>query len=227
MARVFQDGWCETHFWTCRWAINRSIVGSVTVFLLFHQCKVGRVVAHVGEDHSLLVIVFAENFVVTQKETISYAESGTNNCQVTVYFSATTTRYIPVIALLAGETFQMVNICPGSHDHFESRDHFVASTTIPSCAKKSAKKKWSYILTRPLAMNLKRFKIAFQCWTRELRQKWDRIEIKLRYWDKKRDKLSKWAKTIETELRKIETKLRRAFVASTSCCTFKMSFTSK
>ena len=48
---------------------------------------------------------------------------------------------VPVIALLAGEALQVVDICSGSHHHFKSRNNFIASAAIPSCTKKPKKQK--------------------------------------------------------------------------------------
>lgn len=44
---------------------------------------------------------------------------------------------LPVIALLASKTFQMINIVSSAHHHFERGDHFVARGAHTSVAKQS------------------------------------------------------------------------------------------
>lgn len=46
---------------------------------------------------------------------------------------------LPVITLLARETFQVVDVGLCSHHHFESWDHFVTCTAIPSGSKEPGK----------------------------------------------------------------------------------------
>lgn len=60
----------------------------------------------VVKGETFFVVVLAEDLVVEQVETISHAE--------------------PVIALLAGEAFQVVHIPPCTHHHFECWDGLVA-----------------------------------------------------------------------------------------------------
>lgn len=38
--------------------------------------------------------------------------------------------YAPVVALLTGETLQMVHVTLGTHDHLKGRYHFVAGRTV-------------------------------------------------------------------------------------------------
>lgn len=107
-------------FWT-RWAISRSIVTSV---VLLHLMRSGQVcpaasrrgvVGQVGKNHALFIIILAEDLVVTKEKAIANAK--------------------PVITLLARETFQVVDVGLCSHHHFESWDHFVTCTAIPSGSK--------------------------------------------------------------------------------------------
>lgn len=42
---------------------------------------------------------------------------------------------LPMIALLAGETFQMINVRSSSHHHLEGRDWLVARRAVASVAE--------------------------------------------------------------------------------------------
>jgi len=42
---------------------------------------------------------------------------------------------LPVIALLAREALQVVDVGSSPHHHLESRNHFIARGTVPRCAK--------------------------------------------------------------------------------------------
>lgn len=52
---------------------------------------------------------------------------------------------IPVVALLACETLQMVNIAFCSHHHFEGGDHFVAGRTVTGRAEQSETRPLTFI----------------------------------------------------------------------------------
>ena len=45
-----------------------------------------------------------------------------------------------MIALLAREAFEMINIGSGPHDHFEGRNYFAAGSTVSSISKKSVER---------------------------------------------------------------------------------------
>lgn len=63
-----------------------------------------RLRCHIGEPR--LVIVLAENFILAQVESIPHTKS--------------------VCTLLTGETIEMIDVRPGSHDHLEGRYRLVA-----------------------------------------------------------------------------------------------------
>ncbi len=47
--------------------------------------------------------------------------------------------FSPVVALLAGEALQVVDVCPGAHHHLEGGDHLVARRAVASSAKQPEK----------------------------------------------------------------------------------------
>jgi len=82
-------------------------------FLTLNVSQTGRRIgAHVGEDHPLLVIVFAQNPVLRQVEAIAHAKS--------------------LVALLAGETVEVVDVALGPHHHLEGRNDFAARGAVAS-----------------------------------------------------------------------------------------------
>ena len=145
------QGFIYTYFWT-RWAISRSIVTSVVLLLhLRWRSQVGVlllwVVSQVSKNHALFIIILAENLVVTKEKTITNAKSKEQTKNNSYWLSLLGFRgrrvnllymsisVLPVITLLARETFQMVDVGLCSHHHFEGWDHFVTCTTIPSGSK--------------------------------------------------------------------------------------------
>ena len=107
------------------------------------------VVSQVSKNHAFFIIILAENLVVIKEKTITNAKSEESK-KITVIGVAFTSfgfrgkgvnllymsiSVLPVITLLARETFQMVDVGLCSHHHFEGWDHFVTCTTIPSGSK--------------------------------------------------------------------------------------------
>ncbi len=56
-----------------------------------------------------------------------------------VDFAAVRLLLSPVVALLAGEALQVVDVCPGAHHHLEGGDHLVARRAVASGAKQPGK----------------------------------------------------------------------------------------
>ena len=46
-----------------------------------------------------------------------------------------TVLYIPVVAVLAGETLEVIDVALGLHDHLKGRNDFPARCAVPSCSK--------------------------------------------------------------------------------------------
>lgn len=78
--------------------------------LVLHLGEAVGVVGEVGEDHSLLVVVLAQDLVVAQEESVAHAES--------------------VVALLAGEALQVVDVGPRPHHHLKGRNHLLARRAV-------------------------------------------------------------------------------------------------
>lgn len=76
-----------------------------------------RVQGHVGEDQSLLVVVLAEDLVITEIIFVAYAKS--------------------VTALLTSEALQMINVGSRPHHHLERRNHLAAGRAVAGVAEKS------------------------------------------------------------------------------------------
>lgn len=74
-----------------------------------------RVVRHVGEHQALLVVILAQDLVVAQVEPVAHAE--------------------PMVALLASEALEVVDVAACAHHHLEGRDHFVAGRAVTSVAE--------------------------------------------------------------------------------------------
>lgn len=94
----------------------RRIVGILLLLLLLLVAGVVARKRHVLEGQPLLVIVLAQDLVVEQVEAIAHAK--------------------PVVAVLAGEALQMVDIPTGPHDHFKGRYCFAARRAETSSAEK-------------------------------------------------------------------------------------------
>lgn len=74
-----------------------------------------RVVRHVSEHEALLVVILAQDLVVAQVEPVAHAE--------------------PMIALLASEALQVINIAARTHHHLKRGNDFVASRAVSSVAE--------------------------------------------------------------------------------------------
>ena len=92
------------------------------------------IVGDIGKDLSLFVVVFTEYFVLAQIEPITHTESE-RKILLKYMSNRKLSNVVPVVALLAGETFQVVDVTFGPHHHLEGRDHFIARSTVARVAK--------------------------------------------------------------------------------------------
>ena len=104
--------------------------------------------AQAGQHHALLVVVLAQDPVVGQVEPIPHAESiQTHHHQVRISINKSRNpsrnpkrcRLLPLVALLAGEAVQVVNVALGPHHHLEGRDDFAARGTVARRPEQPAK----------------------------------------------------------------------------------------
>jgi len=65
-----------------------------------------------GKHHTFLVIVFTQDLIIAQIEPIAHAK--------------------PLVALLAGETVEVVDVALGPHHHLEGRNDFAARGAVAS-----------------------------------------------------------------------------------------------
>lgn len=118
---VGSDGWSPVRRATSRRRVGcDGGIGIVDVIAVVCVGAVCGVVVVSGERYMMerepfFIVVLAEYLVVEQVETVANTE--------------------PVIALLAGEAFQMVHVAPCPHDHFESGNSFVARRAKTRCSK--------------------------------------------------------------------------------------------
>ena len=101
------------------------------------RCRiVGR---HAGRHKLLFVIVFAQNLVIVQVKSISHTKPIFNvrNSAKINYLINLRIYGLPLMALLTGETVEMVDVTFSPHDHFKRRDGFAASSATAGRSKHS------------------------------------------------------------------------------------------
>ena len=104
----------------------------------------------ISEQNSFLVVRSTKDFVIVQIELVTHTKPDkdkiaqwlTLHWPGIVHVKLRVRVHSPVSALLAGKALKVVDIGPGSHNHLEGGDHFVARRAVACGAEQPGDITW-------------------------------------------------------------------------------------